>query len=149
MVAHPATSSPLLQSDIPEVAARPKTLQDTGNTAELDAMCPNTAEGRHTIDGVGVHGQGRAAARRAHDVCFGPMCRGVPQTLAAVLPGRVPLIVARWAAGAYRPRPGEWRPASRNRRTLATVAAMPGLPLRHAATVEVDPMAAPHAPALR
>lgn len=143
-----------LQGVDPEVAALLQTLQDTWNAADMDAMFATASDELHWVNVVGMHWQGRAAAQHAHAVFFDQMFRGVPLALeavehAAVLPGGVHLIVARWALGAYRTPPGEQRPASQNRMTLLAVPGPQGLQLRHVANVEVDPRAAPHDPALR
>ena len=143
-----------LQGVAPEVAALLQGMQDSWNAADLDAMFAGASEDLHWVNVVGMHWQGRAAAKHAHVVFFEQMFRGVPLALeavehAAVLPGGVHLIVARWALGAYRTPPGEPRPASQNRMTLLAVPGPQGLQLRHVSNVEVDPRAAPHDPALR
>jgi uncharacterized protein (TIGR02246 family) len=138
----------------PEVAALLQNMQDSWNASDLDAMFATATDDLHWVNVVGMHWQGRAQAKQAHVVFFEQMFRGVPLALeavehAAVLPGGVHLIVARWALGAYRTPPGEPRPASLNRMTLLAVPGPQGLQLRHVANVEVDPHAAPHDPALR
>lgn len=152
-MSHPTSSNPL-EGLAPEVAVLLQGMQDTWNAADLDAMFATASPDLHWVNVVGMHWQGREAAKHAHVVFFDQMFRGVPLALeavehAAVLPGGVHLIVARWALGAYRTPPGEQRPASQNRMTLLAVPGPQGLQLRHVSNVEVDPRAAPHDPALR
>lgn len=149
----PNSSDPL-QDLAPDVARLLQTMQDTWNVGDLEAMFATAADDLHWVNVVGMHWQGRATVKRAHEVFFDQMFRGVPLRLeavehAAVLPGGVHLIVARWALGAFRTPPGELRPASLNRMTLLAVQGIDGLRLRHVANIEVDPRAAPHDPALR
>lgn len=146
------SSDPLHGLDA-DVARLLRHLQDTWNACDIEAMFATADEDLHWVNVVGMHWQGRAAARHAHEVFFALMFRGVPLRLeavehSAVLPGGLRLIVARWALGAYRTPAGEPRPASQNRMTLLALPGPGGLRLRHVANIEVDPRAAPHDPCL-
>lgn len=136
----------------PQAADLLRTMQDTWNRADVDAMFADAHPDLHWVNVVGMHWHGRAAVRHAHAVFFERMFRGVPLTLEAVesdrtLPGGVRLIVVRWLLGAFRTPAGDLRPAAQNRMTVVAVPGPSGLQIVHAANIEVDPHAAPHDPA--
>lgn len=135
----------------PDVVALLRTMQDTWNASDMDAMFAIATPDVHWVNVVGMHWQGHADVKEAHRVFFDLMFRGVPLQLEAVehvkaLPGGTRLIVVRWAKGPYTTPAREPRPASQDRMTIIAVPGADGLMITHVANIEIDPRAAAHNP---
>ena len=130
-----------------DVARLLKVMEDSWNASDIELMFSTATPDIHWVNVVGMHWQGLEAVKKAHQVYFDVMFRGVPLKLEAVesvkrLPGGVVVTVVRWHLGNFRTPSGQDRGETLNRMSILAVPAAEGLRISHVANIEIDTHAA-------
>ncbi len=139
-----------LESEVRRLAA---VMEDTWNRNDIAGMFAVTTPDVHWVNVVGMHWQGQAAARHAHQVFFDLMFHDCALALEAIesimpLPGGGAVTVWRWAQGGYRTPDGQSVPPHHSRMSVVLVPADDRLAIAHVANNAIDAVAAPHDPCL-